>query len=541
VNPNEEEYGTFLHKPGEKFPFSAIRQEIAAETERSCSGTRAVSPQPINLRIQSPKVPNLTLVDLPGITKVAIEGQDPAVVEQINQMVRNYIVPTRTLILAVTPANQDLANSDALRIAREVDPSGSRTIGVITKVDLMDAGTDASAVLRNEVYPLHLGYIGVVNRSQRDIDANKAIGDAFKAESQYFSSHPAYRSLSDRTGTAVLSATLNRILIEHIKRELPGLRTRVEQLLRDKERELVRYGDAPGASGTSPHQLVISIITTYCGTFNDLIEGKVGENVDDDLKGGARINRIFREVFRAEIAQADGIAGASAAEVWYLTRNHAGITVPIFVTHQAFESLVRRHVELLRAPALKAVNLVANEILNIHSQVHFPDLERYPLVKDAIRTEVEGLVNACVEPTVKFVNDLVDGEKALINTSRPDFRGPALLAEKRARTAVPQKLTPKQVDRQNVLTLIEYASRYFELIRVQVADLVPKAVVMMLLETSTTKLQNVLVHKICGSELAAQIMSEDPRITTLRKKCLDLLAALRNAQTLLNEVRSYNI
>ena len=71
--------------------------------------------------------------------------------------------------MAVTPANQDLANSDALKLARRVDPYGERTIGVLTKIDLMDEGTNCIDIIQGKVYPLKLGYIGVVCRSQRDI------------------------------------------------------------------------------------------------------------------------------------------------------------------------------------------------------------------------------------------------------------------------------------------------------------------------------------------------------------------------------------
>ena len=58
-----------------------------------------------------------------------------------------FISPDNALILALTAANTDLANSDALQIAREVDPEGNRTIGVVTKIDLMDEGTDALELL----------------------------------------------------------------------------------------------------------------------------------------------------------------------------------------------------------------------------------------------------------------------------------------------------------------------------------------------------------------------------------------------------------
>ena len=542
VAPNEPEYGEFLHKRGQKYSsFSDICKEIAAETERTTGKGRNVSPQPINLRIQSPNVPTLTMVDLPGLTKVAIEGQDPAIVEQIHTMVLQYITPHNTLILAVTPANQDLANSDSLKIAREVDPEGERTIGVITKVDLMDAGTDAGSILRNEIYPLRMGYIGVVNRSQKDIDTNKPMSESLKKEAEFFSTHPVYKSFVDRCGTAILSKTLNRILIEHIKRAIPGLRTRVTTLIQDKEQELERLGNDPTDGMFNPKELILQMISTYDKSFEDLSEGKVGDQIDDDLKGGARISRIFTNQFEKEVLAIPPIQAAQLREVWFLMRNHSGITVPIFVSHQAFESLIRRQVESLRPPALKAVNLVANEILNIHAQVTFPELEKYPQAKDHIRNVVEDLVNSCVEPTVQFVNDVIDNEKIFINTARHDFRGAAILAEKKKRDAVPVRKTKAQVDQDSTRTLVSLCARYFELVRTQIVDLIPKAIIMMLVEGSSKQLRDVLLKKVVGSELADDMMREDPRISQQRTKCREILAALKKAQQILQEVRQMNI
>ena len=117
----------------------------------------------------------------------------------------------RSIILAVTPANSDLVNSDSLKIARQVDPEGKRTIGVLTKLDLMDAGTNALDILSGRSYPLKLGFIGVVNRSQQDILTNKPMSTALEAENQFFQQHPAYRSVAARCGTQYLSKQLNTV------------------------------------------------------------------------------------------------------------------------------------------------------------------------------------------------------------------------------------------------------------------------------------------------------------------------------------------
>lgn len=153
-----------------------------------------ISPQPINLRIYSPNVLTLTLVDLPGLTKVPVGDQPRDIERQIRDMVLKYISKPNAVILAVTAANTDLANSDGLKLAREVDPDGTRTVGVLTKVDLMDQGTDVVDILAGRVIPLRLGYVPVVNRGQRDIDQRKEVSAALEAEKQFFEGHPSYRS-----------------------------------------------------------------------------------------------------------------------------------------------------------------------------------------------------------------------------------------------------------------------------------------------------------------------------------------------------------
>ncbi len=137
-NANVDEWGEFLHLPGEKFhDFNKIRDEIVRDTEAKTGRNAGISPLPINLRVYSPNVLTLTLVDLPGITKVPVGDQPKDIEKQIRDMLMKYISKPACIILAVSPANVDLANSEGLKMAREVDPEGTRTIGVLTKVDLM--------------------------------------------------------------------------------------------------------------------------------------------------------------------------------------------------------------------------------------------------------------------------------------------------------------------------------------------------------------------------------------------------------------------
>lgn len=127
--------------------------------------------------------------------------------------------------MAVTAANQDLANSDGLKYARRVDPMGERTIGVLTKLDIMDEGTNALDLLMGKIYPLRLGYVGVVCRSQKDIQKKKAIQEAIKSEEKFFRNSQHYGPYAHKLGVKYLSHTLNSILVNHIKKMLPDIRS----------------------------------------------------------------------------------------------------------------------------------------------------------------------------------------------------------------------------------------------------------------------------------------------------------------------------
>ena len=120
-----EEWGEFLHKPNEMFSdFDKIRQEIENETDRITGTNKGISDNPIRLKIFSPNVLNLTLVDLPGMTRIPVGEQPRDIEQQIRNMIMQYISNPNAIILSVTAANTDIANSDGIKLAKEVDPEG---------------------------------------------------------------------------------------------------------------------------------------------------------------------------------------------------------------------------------------------------------------------------------------------------------------------------------------------------------------------------------------------------------------------------------
>jgi dynamin 1-like protein len=186
-----------------------------------------------------------------------------------------------SIILSVSPANVDLANSESLKLARQVDPQGRRTIGVLTKLDLMDAGTNALDILTGRVYPLKLGFIGVVNRSQQDINVGKPLTDARDAEMEFFRTHSAYRSVAHKNGTKHLAKTLNQVLMNHIREKLPDMKARLNTLMGQAQQELNSYGDSAAfgdsnqACHPTSHVRLSSDTTTIARSFDSSFDDAV--------------------------------------------------------------------------------------------------------------------------------------------------------------------------------------------------------------------------------------------------------------------------
>ncbi|KAL7672874.1 hypothetical protein ACOME3_007753 [Neoechinorhynchus agilis] len=211
--PKTDDYAIFNHNPNKIFTeFGEVRDEIERETDRVTGSTKVImniSPEPILLKIYSDKLIPLTLVDLPGLTKVPVGGQPDDIEFQIKDLIIRHIKNPNTIILVITAANTDFSTSEALKLARETDPEGRRTLAVLTKLDIMDHGTDAFEVLCGRVINVKLGIIGVINRSQKDINESKPIDEALKSETAFI--QRAYPSIAARHGTAYLTRTLNKV------------------------------------------------------------------------------------------------------------------------------------------------------------------------------------------------------------------------------------------------------------------------------------------------------------------------------------------
>ncbi|VDN51836.1 unnamed protein product [Dracunculus medinensis] len=528
---------------------------------------------PICLKIYSPNVVNLTLIDLPGITKVPVGDQPTDIEGQVRDMIMNYIMNPNSIILAVTPANQDFATSEPLKFAREVDSDGCRTLAVLTKLDLMDHGTDAMDVLTGRVVPVKLGIIGVVNRSQADIINKKSISDCLRDEQSFL--QRKYPTLASRNGTFNLEYF--QLLMHHIRECLPQLKMRVNVMMAQCQTLLNSYGEPV----QDPSRTLLQIITRFATAYTATIEGTSKNIETSELCGGARICYIFHETFGRVLESIDPLGDLTQLDILTAIRNATGPRPALFVPEVSFELLVKRQIRRLEEPSLRCVELVHEELQRIvqHCGLHTQqEMQRFPRLYDKINEVVSSVLKSRLVPTNEMVENLVAIELAYINTKHPEFTDASLVSILKANfffvksrlsgwlfgsairnavqsplsahravnflpevpeKAISRKLTARE---QRDCQIIERLIRsYFLIVRKNVQDAVPKAIMHFLVNYVRDNLQSELVRQLYNRDTVEELLTESPIMAQRRKESAEMLEALNKASIIIGEIRETQI
>lgn len=289
----------------------------------------------------------------------------------------------------------------------------------------MDHGTNALDILSGRVYPLKLGFIGVVNRSQQDIQGNKPMEEALQAETDFFKHHPAYRNISTRCGTQFLAKTLNTTLMSHIRERLPDIKARLNTLMGQTQQELASYGDMHFSGKEHRGSLILQLMTRFATSFISSIDGTSTEISTKELCGGARIYYIFNSVFGNSLESIDPTSNLTALDIRTAIRNSTGPRPSLFVPEMAFDLLVKPQIKLLEIPSQRCVELVYEELIKICHTCGSTELSRFPRLQGKLIETVSDLLRERLGPASTYVESLISIQRAYINTNHPNFLGAA--------------------------------------------------------------------------------------------------------------------
>nr|CAD1820781.1 unnamed protein product [Ananas comosus var. bracteatus] len=385
-----------------------VRREIQDETDRLTGKSKQISPMPIHLSIYSPHVVNLTLIDLPGLTKVAVEGQPDSIVEDIENMVRSYVEKPNCIILAISPANQDIATSDAIKLSKEVDPTGERTFGVLTKLDLMDKGTNALDVLEGRSYRLQQPWVGVVNRSQADINRNVDMILARRKEREYFSSSPDYSHLASRMGSEYLAKLLSQHLETVIKARIPSITSLINKTIDELESEMDNLGRPVAVDAGAQLYTILEL----CRAFDRIFK----EHLDGGRPGGDRIYGVFDNQLPAALKKLPFDRYLSLQNVKKVVSEADGYQPHLIAPEQGYRRLIEVALSYFRGPAeasVDAVHYVLKELVR-KSVGETQELKRFPTLQAEIAAAAYEALERFREDSRKTAVRLVDMEASYL-------------------------------------------------------------------------------------------------------------------------------
>lgn len=397
---------------------TSIKNRILKEQDDKAPG-KSIIDDPILLEIHSPDVPDLSLVDLPGITRNAIAGQVQNIEEVTKEMSNKYIKDPRTIIIPVCAGNQDLSTSDGLSLAKKVDPKGHRTLGVITKVDIMDRGTSGAKLLEQPTIKLRHGYVAVKNRSQDDINNHVSVKTAIEEEKNWFDSKTEYKGVLDLCGSKVLAEKLSTLLYESILTHLPNIRKEIKYQIEKTGKELIALGE--------PFPKDESYKVFY---MHNLIE-ELSRGVDNFSKGLAQIEetnfkmlsefRVFVGSFNQSKKKLfkEAFITANKIEAVIDIIDHKGMGLPGFLPNEVFDNRIKREIDKLNEYVETFVEQVRHSV-SLALQYGCKQMTtRHVNAREFLESIAYTYLNMALTHTKNLIQELLESEKDMIWTADP--------------------------------------------------------------------------------------------------------------------------
>lgn len=409
--------------PHARFPVTevnALSVVINKLTETLCSrGSTGFSTDQIVVELVSPDACDLTVVDLPGIIRTVTTGQSVNVIEQVNKLIQNFLSDPRTIILAVIPANQDIATVDILERALYVDPSGERTVGVLTKIDLIGPGAEEEvlAVVNNVRKPLALGYIMVKNRSQKDLNSNVSTVQARENESDYFKNHSVFRNCDPKLyGVQQLSKKLTLLLVSRIQREFLPIRQEVENRLNDVRAEIramssTTYMMASHKTPADRQKLLVSVMQEYMRHLTDGVRGEYRDRLmikHADLRLYTRVLASFDSFQLKVLSSAPNFKSDEFIKNLSVQIEHLrGKELPGFLSSQAFSMCMSNYVDQWRQPMNDMLMEAQEKAQDVAAKLSDTMLVQYPVLKETLRkVAAQVLIETADEVTRRLMDNL---------------------------------------------------------------------------------------------------------------------------------------
>lgn len=498
-----------------------IQLQIKTLTDKLAGSGKNISDKEIILKIYSPNVPNLSLVDLPGLTLVACtdQGQPKDIKHQIRNLISKYIEDEESIILAVMPAREDLETDMALELAKEFDPKGDRTCGILTKIDLMNKNNDVVSYLEDEVsvdLRLKHGYFAINN--VRD----NSMFTSLQKEIDYFQNNPTYSKLEcqNRMGRQNVGKYLSSILIDVIKSNIPCI---IEDLM-EKEKKIREESAKLGISlltKTSEEKSAHChmLISNFCKEFTKAL----------DEKGGLNYGRYVKQHFinyRQDVKsiQYDFDSNYIQEVVHNCNGNHMDFSIfSIEILESCLQDPEQRVFMKLIEPSTKLVRNIIETLTDlVNVLMKNSELARFHNFMNYVKKETGAFLLTLNEDIHNRIRDIVKAEESYIWTDNYEF---VQNLKEIFKNVEGTEAKPKVINR--------LINMYMNTVKITVADQVPKSIMCFMIRRLEENIYTLLFEKLKDQDMDI-LVSEKPEIEQKRLEYVSQREKLESAKALLH-------
>ncbi|GLT67069.1 hypothetical protein SLA2020_394020 [Shorea laevis] len=418
-NQDSTEPELFLDYSGKTVPVEEdhIADAISLATDEVAGSGKGISNAPLTLMVKKNGVPDLTMVDLPGITRVPVHGQPENIYEQVTEMIMEYIKPEESIILNVLSATVDFSTCESIRMSQQVDRSGQRTLAVVTKADKSPEGL-LEKVSSNDVN-IGLGYVCVRNRI-----GNESFEEARKEEEKLFETHPLLSKMDKSiVGIPVLAEKLVQFQKNIISKCLPKIVRNIDEKLSANVRELEKMPKILSSQAEAMSAFMRIIGSAKESLRKILLSGEFNEYpADNKMHGSARLVEMLNN-FSNELRKCveNERTGDFLIEEINVLEEAKGIELPNFLSHSAFLCILQRKIERIESMPMDCVEQTWEYIESVVTAVLKPLSEDYPQLELATTKAAKSLISKMKEQSVNRVLEILKMERLTGYTCNPDY------------------------------------------------------------------------------------------------------------------------
>uniref|UniRef100_V9KHN5 Myxovirus resistance 1 n=1 Tax=Callorhinchus milii TaxID=7868 RepID=V9KHN5_CALMI len=517
-----------------------VDQEIMKGQNTMAGRDLGISSELISLEVESSNAPDLTLIDLPGIARVAVGNQPQDIGDQIKDLISSYIEEDKTINLVVIPCNVDIATTEALKMAQLADPSGERTLGILTKPDLVDNGTEETVlkVMRNEVVALKKGYMVVKCRGQRDINEKRTLAEAVESEKAFFKKNEHFRGLLEERLASIqyVASRLTTELVSQIRRTLPIIENEVRGRIAETNKELDTLGSGVPEDEDDKIPYLIDKLRAYTEDIFSVTLGEYSKEYRDEDKLYTVARSSFGEWREHLNKSEDEFKEIMENKVLEYTEKSRGRELPGFTNYRIFESLAKTQIMKLEEPSLMLLKEIAEHVQSVLNRLALEHFEGFPnLIKltkskiDEIRQKQEMVAEELLRIVFKmekmvYTQDTMYSNK--LNQTQDNWPKPQMSSDLN-----PERLLIS-VDADATAMSIHLLT-YFQIASGRLADLIPMVVRFYLLQEAASEVQKEMLGFLHNKEGVEDLLLEEDIIAEKRMILQNRLERLVKARQIL--------